>query len=154
MPEQVLMARDGSVFTVQPDGEAALSLLGKFKTAEIRVRQDTVETHGPMDRFAYRRVRRSEATLTTTNFVIENDITLPCPEASATPLMSLVVPQAPWACGDDVPGDKIVTVVTDILGGGTFVGDFYFSEVGGSAGDDPSEETATLESVGPFSYTP
>ena len=154
MPADVRIAKEGSIFTVTPDGGATLEFLGKFKTAEIRVRQDLLETSGPLDDFEYKKPRRQGSTITTTNFIVDVDIVAPCPPASAGSSLALVVPPSGWVCGDAIPGATVLLIVTDLVDGGTWSGYYYISDMGESMSDDPNEESITFDSAGPHSYDP
>ena len=129
MPQTVRFAKNGTVFTI--DGT---DILGKFRTAEIRIRQDLVDHSGPMDDWEYKTPRRVGATVSTTNFIrTTNDA-----------MWSLVLP----------PSTTAVQIQCDLVDGGTFSGTFHVSELGESVSDDPNEESITFESTGQITITP
>jgi len=135
MPAGVMFAKCGSVFTLTGEG-GAHDILATFRTAEIRITQDSVEHSGPRDDFVYRTPRRSSATVTATVFV-----------TGAGEFMLDLIPT-------DYCPPTAVGVECDLVDGRSFTGDFHVTEVGGSASDDPNECNVTLESDGPWSILP
>ena len=125
MPASVKFGKSGTLFSI--DG---VSYLGKWKTCEVRVRQDLVDNSGPADDWEYKTPRRVGATVTTSSFV----------SGTGTAELQLALP----------PTTTPVLVSINLLDGRAFTGTFYISDLGVSASDDPNEESLTLESTGTF----
>lgn len=145
MPPGVLMGRDGTLMAI-----GANNILGSFRTCEIRVRQDRVDTSGPMDDYQYGRLRRQGASITIDRFVLANALVAPWPASIAGTMMDQVVAPAGWVPGDAIPGAALYSFQCMLPDGSTFACQAHITDIGESLSDDPNAESLTLESYGPI----
>lgn len=121
MPDSVLIAQDGSLWTVDGD-----DLLGTMREVSLRGATRLIDTSGPMDTVEYSRASRAGLELTARHFV---------PAAGAAAL-------------DLIGATTAFTVTCDLLDGRTLTGTFLCPDAGATANDDANEQSMTLKSTG------
>jgi len=122
----VRIGKDGTVYTV--DGN---NYLGYFTDCTVRQRQTVVERHGPQDDYEYIEPTRLGLEISSSSFV---------PSAGYAEVFRGLTPPSPVA----------VTVVCNLVDGGTIAADGYITSSEVAVGDGANVESFVFRATGAY----